>query len=63
MSIKERAIETLDIEGKAVLALKDRIGDEFVEGPPPLVMEVSFAITAWAQAVEDEHEDHSGLAG
>ena len=30
MSIKERAIETLDIEGKAVLALKDRIGDEFV---------------------------------
>ena len=28
--IKEKAIETLDIEGKAVLALKDRIGDEFV---------------------------------
>ena len=28
--IKETAIETLDIEGKAVLALKDRIGDEFV---------------------------------
>src|SRR5918998_246540 len=34
---------------------KQRIGDEFVEGPPPLVMEVSYAITAWAQAVEDEH--------
>ncbi len=28
--IKETALETLDIEGKAVLALKDRIGDEFV---------------------------------
>jgi hypothetical protein len=34
---------------------KQRIGDEFVEGPPPLVMEVSYAITAWAQAVQDEH--------
>jgi hypothetical protein len=34
---------------------KQRIGDEFVEGPPPLVMEISYAITAWAQAVEDEH--------
>src|ERR687887_819609 len=34
---------------------KQRIGDEYVEGPPPLVMEVSYAITAWAQAVEDEH--------
>ena len=34
---------------------KQRIGDEFVEGPPPMVMEVSYAITAWAQAVEDEH--------
>jgi hypothetical protein len=34
---------------------KQRVGDEFVEGPPPLVMEVSYAITAWAQAVEDEH--------
>jgi hypothetical protein len=32
-----------------------RIGDEFVEMPPPLVMEISYAITAWAQAVEDEH--------
>ena len=32
-----------------------RDGDEWVEGPPPLVMEVSYAITAWAQAVEDEH--------
>ena len=30
-SIKARAIETLDIEGKAVLALKDRIGDEFID--------------------------------
>jgi hypothetical protein len=34
---------------------RTRIGDEYVEGPPPLVMEVSYAITAWAQAVEDEH--------
>ena len=34
---------------------KQRIGDEYVEGPPPRVMEVSYAITAWAQAVEDEH--------
>src|ERR687894_1063580 len=34
---------------------KQRIRDEFVEGPPPLVMEVSYSITAWAQAVEDEH--------
>ncbi len=34
---------------------KQRIGDEFVEAPPPLVMEISYAITAWAQAVEDEH--------
>jgi Pvc16 N-terminal domain/Carboxypeptidase regulatory-like domain len=34
---------------------KQRVGDEFVEGPPPLVMEISYAITAWAQAVEDEH--------
>jgi hypothetical protein len=32
-----------------------RVGDEFHEGPPPLVMEVSYSITAWAQAVEDEH--------
>jgi hypothetical protein len=32
-----------------------RVGDEFIESPPPLVMEVSYAITAWAQAVEDEH--------
>src|SRR3954468_7948132 len=34
---------------------KKRVGDEFVEGPPPMVMEISYAITAWAQAVEDEH--------
>jgi hypothetical protein len=34
---------------------KQRVGDEWVEGPPPLVLEVSYAITAWAQAVEDEH--------
>src|SRR5436190_2297147 len=34
---------------------KQRVGDEFVEGPPPMVMEISYAITAWAQAVEDEH--------
>ena len=34
---------------------KQRVGDEFIEGPPPMVMEVSYAITAWAQAVEDEH--------
>ena len=32
-----------------------RVGDEYVEAPPPLVMEVSYSITAWAQAVEDEH--------
>jgi hypothetical protein len=32
-----------------------RVGDEFIESPPPMVMEVSYAITAWAQAVEDEH--------
>jgi hypothetical protein len=34
---------------------KRRVGDEFIEAPPPMVMEVSYAITAWAQAVEDEH--------
>src|SRR6478672_2842446 len=34
---------------------RQRVGDEWVEGPPPLVMEISYAITAWAQAVEDEH--------
>ncbi len=34
---------------------KQRVGDEFIEGPPPMVMEVSYAITGWAQAVEDEH--------
>jgi hypothetical protein len=34
---------------------KQRVGDEFVEAPPPMVMEISYAITAWAQAVEDEH--------
>ena len=34
---------------------RQRVGDEFLEGPPPLIMEVSYAITAWAQAVEDEH--------
>ena len=34
---------------------KQRVGDEWVEAPPPLVMEVSYAITAWSQAVEDEH--------
>src|SRR3954449_12504696 len=34
---------------------RQRVGDEDVEGPPPLVMEVSYSITAWAQAVEDEH--------
>jgi len=32
-----------------------RVGDEWIEAPPPLVMEISYAITAWAQAVEDEH--------
>jgi hypothetical protein len=32
-----------------------RVGDEFIESPPPMMMEVSYAITAWAQAVEDEH--------
>jgi hypothetical protein len=32
-----------------------RVGDEWIEAPPPMVMEVSYAITAWAQAVEDEH--------
>jgi hypothetical protein len=32
-----------------------RVGDEWIESAPPLVMEVSYAITAWAQAVEDEH--------
>jgi hypothetical protein len=34
---------------------KQRVGDDFVEAPPPMVMEISYAITAWAQAVEDEH--------
>jgi hypothetical protein len=34
---------------------KQRVGDEFIEAPPPMVMEISYAITAWAQAVEDEH--------
>jgi hypothetical protein len=34
---------------------RQRVDDEWVEAPPPLVMEVSYAITCWAQAVEDEH--------
>jgi hypothetical protein len=34
---------------------RQRIGNEFLEAPPPMVMEISYAITAWAQAVEDEH--------
>ena len=34
---------------------RQRVGDDWVEGPPPLVMEISYSITAWAQAVEDEH--------
>jgi hypothetical protein len=34
---------------------RQRVGDNWVEGPPPLVMEISYSITAWAQAVEDEH--------
>src|SRR5689334_9998603 len=40
---------------------RQRVGDEWVEGPPPLVMEVSYAITCWAQAVEDEHRMLSQL--
>src|SRR3954471_898773 len=34
---------------------RERVGSDFVESPPPMVIEVSYAITAWAQAVEDEH--------
>src|SRR3954449_10214060 len=34
---------------------RQRVGDEWVEAPPPMVMKISYAITAWAQAVEDEH--------
>src|ERR687885_635645 len=32
-----------------------KTADTVIEGPPPMVMEASYAITAWAQAVEDEH--------
>jgi hypothetical protein len=32
-----------------------RTGDSVVEGRPPMIMEASYAITAWAQAVQDEH--------
>jgi hypothetical protein len=32
-----------------------RTGDTVVEGRPPMIMEASYAITAWAQAVQDEH--------
>jgi Pvc16 N-terminal domain/Carboxypeptidase regulatory-like domain len=32
-----------------------RTGDTVVEGRPPMIMEASYAITAWAQAVVDEH--------
>jgi hypothetical protein len=42
-------------EGRPSGWTKQRVGDEFIEGPPPMVMEVSYAITGWAQAVEDEH--------
>jgi len=42
---------------------RQRVGDEWVEAPPPLVMEVSYAITAWAQAVEDEHRLLSQVLG
>src|SRR3954452_1491652 len=26
-----------------------------LESPPPMIMEASYAVTAWTQAVEDEH--------
>jgi hypothetical protein len=32
-----------------------RTGDTVTEGRPPMIMEASYAITAWAQAVQDEH--------
>src|SRR5687768_9286362 len=32
-----------------------RTGDTVIEGRPPMIMEASYAITAWAQAVQDEH--------
>src|SRR3954466_4057875 len=34
-----------------------------VEGRPPMVMECSYAITAWTQAVEDEHRLLSQVLG
>jgi hypothetical protein len=34
---------------------RERVGDTFLEAPPPMSIEVSYAITAWAQAVQDEH--------
>jgi hypothetical protein len=34
---------------------RTRTGDTVVEGRPPMIMEASYAITAWAQAVQDEH--------
>jgi hypothetical protein len=42
-------------ERRASGPTRSRMGDGFVEAPPPMLMEVSYAITAWAQAVEDEH--------
>src|SRR5918997_3410772 len=32
-----------------------RVGDTVIETRAPMVMEASYAVTAWAQAVEDEH--------
>ncbi len=34
-----------------------------VEAPPPLLVEASYAITAWAQAAEDEHRLLGGVLG
>src|SRR5690606_24673832 len=32
-----------------------KVNGRTVEGRPPMVMECSYAVTAWTQAVEDEH--------
>jgi hypothetical protein len=42
---------------------RSTVGGRTVEGRPPMVMECSYAVTAWTQAVEDEHRLLSQVLG
>src|SRR3954453_13277103 len=43
--------------------LRSTVDGRTVEGRPPMVMECSYAVTAWTQAVEDEHRLLSEVLG